>query len=86
MSDSSRVAGGGVSLTGVVWVILIACKISGSLSWHWIAVILFPIWLPFAFIFGVLGLILAIGVIGLGLFLGGFLIYSALKNFKLIAP
>lgn len=59
MSDqptASATAGGGVGTTGLLAVLFIALKLTGTVSWPWIWV-LAPLWVPTVAVFSILALL-----------------------------
>ena len=62
----------GLSIYGVLWMILIVLKAVGSLNWGWITVLLFPIWFPILSFFAVIFMFIAcfIAFLAIIVFLG----------------
>lgn len=58
MSDKVQVSGGGVGFCGLLTLLFIALKLTGYISWSWFWV-LSPLWIPFAVVLGIFGLIVA---------------------------
>ncbi|MBD3198246.1 MAG: hypothetical protein GF317_24570 [Candidatus Lokiarchaeota archaeon] len=68
MADTKQAAaGGGIGVSGVLWIVLIVLKILGEISMSWFWVITGIIWIPCAIGIGILAIVgivlLIIGII-----------------------
>ena len=61
MSDNSN-SSGGLGLGGVIFVVFLILKLTEVIDWSWWWVTS-PLWIPIAFIFGVMGVIFLIAMI-----------------------
>ena len=66
MENKEEVAGGGITLTGLLLVAFIVLKLCGVIAWPWVWV-LAPLWIPIA-LAGVIFIVVIVGTCLVALF------------------
>lgn len=62
MSSKSSTSSGGISFLGLLCIVFIVLKLTGTIAWSWWWV-LAPIWIPWAVVFGFLAFVGFIGLL-----------------------
>lgn len=59
---SEQINNGGIGFYGLLTIVFITLKLTGYIVWSWWWV-LSPLWIPFAIVLGIFGIVLVIGII-----------------------
>ena len=56
MSEKTQTSSGGIGFFGLLTLLFIGLKLTGYIDWSW-WLVFGPLWIPFAVVFGVIGII-----------------------------
>ena len=59
MSTSSNASGGGIGLTGLLFITFLVLKLTGVIGWSWWWVTA-PLWIPLALILAIVVIVIAV--------------------------
>ncbi len=79
-SVRTKISSSGSSFCGMLTILFIALKLIGHIEWSWFWV-LSPLWIPFCFIFGIIGLVVVIVALAFGCYCL-FNLYKGMKRKK----
>ena len=65
MSNTQSSSSGGIGFCGLLAIVCITLKLTGFIAWSWWWV-LAPLWIPFVIVFGILGIVIILSLLGVG--------------------
>lgn len=64
MSNTQSSSSGGIGFCGLLAIVFITLKLTGFIAWSWW--VLSPLWIPFVIVFGILGIVIILSLLGVG--------------------